>query len=245
MPGPAAVINLPTSLLQSALVGGFLVGLAAVGLAGSGRWGTLLCLCVLLPAAILFVGAQVTHLWVPRYLIFTVPFAALLAALVPARLGLRWALAIVAIAGLLGVQAQAQMRFTHETNKSAPIDYRTASQIIGSGQQPGDGIVYSPRDGSGYLDIGVAYYLRQHRPRDVLQVRDPVAATNMWGTECGQPAGCLTRTPRIWLLIKGEQDDPLGSLPEAKAHPLRERYRLDRFWKVPGLTVVLLTSTAG
>jgi mannosyltransferase len=244
-PGPGSVINLPTSLPQSAMVGGLLVGLAAVGLASSGRWGTLLCLCVLLPAAVLFVGGQVTHLWVPRYLIFTVPFAVLLAAVPPAPLGLRWALPIVAIAGLLGAHAQAEMRRTHETNKLAPIDYRTATQIIGSGQQPGDGIVYSPRNGSGYLDIAVAYYLRQHRPRDVLQVQDPVAATNVWGTECAQPARCLTKAPRIWLLIKGEQDDPLRSLPEAKAHPLREGYRLDRVWKVPGLTLALLTSTAG
>jgi mannosyltransferase len=205
----------------------------------------LLCLSVLLPVALLFVGGQVTPLWVPRYLAFTVPFACLLAAAPLAPLGLHRALPMVAIAGLLGLPEQADLRRTHESNRSAPVDYRAAARIIGAEQQPGDGIVYSLRDGRGYLDIAVAYHLGEHRPRDLLQARDPVAGGTLFGTECDEPARCLDRTPRIWLLIKADRADPLGGLPAPKATALRDGYRVDQVWFVPGLTVALLTRSAG
>ncbi|WP_346539693.1 glycosyltransferase family 39 protein [Micromonospora sp. DPT] len=80
--GPARLADLaalPGGVAQSSVVGGLLVGLAALGAVLAGRRALLPGLCVLLPVLLVFVGALVVALWVPRYLVFTVPFASLLA----------------------------------------------------------------------------------------------------------------------------------------------------------------------
>jgi mannosyltransferase len=242
---PPALTDLPAlpgNLLLSATVGGLLVGLAAVGLAITrGPWGTVLSLCGLLPVALLYLGGLVTPLWVPRYLLFTVPFGCLLAAGPLARLSLPWALSIVAIAGLLGAPDQPKVRYTHETPWWTPVDYPAATRIIGANQRPGDGMVYSPRAGRGFLDIAVVYYLGDHRPRDVLLAQDPAAAGTLTATECDPPARCLAGVPRVWLLTTGARTDPLAGLPAPKAAALRDGFRVDQVWTVPGLTVALLT----
>ncbi|MEU4717737.1 glycosyltransferase family 39 protein, partial [Micromonospora purpureochromogenes] len=75
----ADLAALPGGVAQSSLVGGLLVGLAALGAVRAGRRALLPGLCVLLPVLLVFVGALVVALWVPRYLVFTVPFASVLA----------------------------------------------------------------------------------------------------------------------------------------------------------------------
>ncbi|GAB2927689.1 hypothetical protein GCM10027280_13960 [Micromonospora polyrhachis] len=240
-PGVLELPGLPGAVTQAGVVGGLLVGLAAVALVSRGRWGVALGLCAVLPVVLLFVGGLVTPLWVPRYLVFTVPFVCLLAADVLATIRLPWALAIVAVTGLLGTPEQASLRRTHEWPRSAPIDYRGAARIIAHHQQPGDGIVYSPRTGWKFLDIATAYHLGTDRPRDVLASRDQLDRADLWATECDQPARCLASVERVWLLVIGEKTDPLRGLPEPKANALRTEFPASRVWTVPGLTVALLT----
>ena len=241
-PGLADLIGLPSDLILDGAVGGLLVGLAAVGLATRGRRGVVLGLCALLPIALLFVAGRFTPLWVPRYLLFTVPFACLLAAGTLAALRLRWALPIIAVAGVLGAPAQASLRRTHETPRSAPIDYPAATQIIGANQRPGDGIVYSHRDVQSLLDLAVLYYLGDH-PRDVLLAKGQDAEATLEPSECADPTPCLSGVNRVWLLARGERKtDPLvGVTPEEKAAALRAEFRVEQVWTVPGLTVALLT----
>jgi mannosyltransferase len=240
-PGPAALVGLPGSVVQAGVVGGLLFGLAAVGAASRGRWGAVLGLSVLLPAALLFVAGQFTPLFVPRYLVFVVPFGCLLAAgtLAPLRWGA--ALAVVLTAGVLGAPEQAALRRTHESPRTAPVDYPAAVRIIAAHRRPGDGIVYAPRDGWAFLDLATAYYLPADRPRDVLLAEDQVRRADLWATECAQPERCLAPVDRLWLLVRGEHVDPLAGVPASRADPLRAGFRIDRRWTVPGLTVALLT----
>ncbi|WP_422774911.1 glycosyltransferase family 39 protein [Plantactinospora sp. WMMC1484] len=242
-PGAASLLGLPATVVQAGVVGGLLVGLAAVAVASRGRRGVLLGLAVALPTLLLFVAGQVTPLFVPRYLLFVVPFAALLAAATLAPLRLGAALAIVLAAGLLGAPEQAALRRTHESPRSAPVDYPAAIRIVGTGQQPGDAIVYAPRDGWAFLDLATAYYLRSDRPRDVLLVRDQARRGDFWATECPRPAECLATVDRLWLLTWGEHRDPLAGVPADRADPLRTGFRIDKRWTVRGLTVALLVST--
>lgn len=252
-PGPGDLVDLPDNLAQADTVGGLLLGLATVGLAGSAglvgagtppgarRWRVALGATVLLPVVLLFVGGQFTPLWVPRYLLVVLPFGCLLAATTLAPLRLAAGLAIVLVTGLLGAPEQRAVRRTHETPRSAEVDYPAAIRIIAAGQRPGDGIVYSPRGGWALLDVAVAYQLRRDRPRDVLLRQDAVRRADLWASECPVPASCLTSVDRVWLLVRGERDDPLAGVAAAKAEPLRSRFRLDHRWTVPGLTVALLT----
>ncbi|MGW4499394.1 glycosyltransferase family 39 protein [Micromonospora sp. NPDC004336] len=231
---------LPGGVAQSGVVGGLLVGLAALGAARLGRRALLPGCAVLLPVLLVFAAGVAVPLWVPRYLVFVVPFACLLAGAALATVRLPAALAVVALAGLLGLPDQAALRRTHEWPRSAPVDYRGVARIVGDGQRPGDAVVYSPRESWLFLDLGLAYHL-DHRPRDVLATRDQVRRGDLWAAECARPAECLAGTDRIWLVVAGRREDPLAAVPGAKGDALRAGFTVERVWHRPGLTVALLT----
>ncbi|SCE90621.1 Dolichyl-phosphate-mannose-protein mannosyltransferase [Micromonospora purpureochromogenes] len=277
----ADLAALPGGVAQSSVVGGLLVGLAALGAVRAGRRALLPGLCLLLPVLLVFVGALVVALWVPRYLVFTVPFASVLAgaalagaptadptaaeqrrpgasaraaaagsaasasaagASVPAAwASVSGALAVVVLAGLLGLPDQAALRQTHGWPRSATVDYRGAARIIAAGQQPGDAVVVHPRDGWLFLDLGLAYHL-DARPRDVLVVRDQRQRADLWATECARPAECLAGVRRVWLVVAGRGPDPVAAVPGAKGDALRAGFTVGQVWQRPGVTVALLTA---
>ena len=122
-------------------------------------------------------------LWVPRYLVFVVPFACLLAGAALAAVAAPAALVVVVLAGLLGLPDQAALRRTHEWPRSAPVDYAGAARVIADGQRPGDAVVYSPRQSWLFLDLGIEYHLGDP-PRDVLVTEDEVRRGDLWAAEC-------------------------------------------------------------
>ncbi|MEU1967774.1 glycosyltransferase family 39 protein [Micromonospora sediminicola] len=276
---------LPGGLAQSGVVGGFLLALAALGAVRLGRRALLPAAAVLLPVLLLFAAGTVVPLWVTRYLVFTVPFACLLAGAAlagttptgatpagatpteatpagttptraspartavsgtkptgtaPAGAGLGAALALVALAGLLGLPDQAALRRTHEWPRGAPVDYTGAARVIAAGERPGDAIVYSPRDSWLFPDLGMAYHLGSRLPRDVLVVRDQRQGADLWATECDAPARCLAGVDRVWLVVTGRRADPLAAVPGAKGAALRDGFTVRQVWPRPGLTVALL-----
>ncbi|MET8910725.1 glycosyltransferase family 39 protein [Micromonospora sp. NPDC004551] len=232
---------LPGGLAQSAVVGGLLVGLAALGAARLGRRALLPGATVLLPVLLLFAAGTAVPLWVTRYLFFTVPFACVLAGAALAGVRLAPALAVVTLAGLLGLPDQAALRRTHEWPRTAPVDYAGVARIVADHQQPGDAIVYSPRHSWLFPDLGLAYHLGARRPRDVLVVRDQRQRADLWAAECDHPAECLAGVDRVWLVVTGRRADPLAAVPGAKGDALRGAFTVRQVWPRPGLTVALLT----
>lgn len=232
---------LPGGLAQSGVVGGLLVGLAALGAGRLGRRALLPGTAVLLPVLLLFAAGTAVPLWVTRYLVFTVPFACLLAGAALAGVRLAPALAVVTLAGLLGLPDQAALRRTHEWPRTAPVDYAGVARIVAHHQQPGDAIVYSPRDSWLFPDLGLAYHLGARRPRDVLVVRDQRQRADLWAAECDRPAECLAGVDRVWLVVTGRRADPLAAVPGAKGDALRDAFTVRQVWPRPGLTVALLT----
>jgi hypothetical protein len=232
---------LPGGVAQSSVVGGLLVGIAALGAARLGRRALLPVIAVLLPVLLLFTAGTVVPLWVPRYLVFVVPFACLLAGAALAEVAAPAALAVVVLAGLLGLPDQAALRRTHEWPRSATVDYAGAARVIADGQRPGDAVVYSPRESWLFLDLGVEYHLADP-PRDVLVTEDEARRGDLWAAECPRPAQCLAGTPRVWLVVAGRRAEPLAAVPGAKGDALRADFTVARVWQRPGLTVALLTS---
>jgi mannosyltransferase len=232
---------LPGALAQSGVVGGLLAGLAALGAARLGRRALLPGAAVVLPVLLLFAAGTAVPLWVTRYLVFTVPFACLLAGAALAGVRLAPALAVVTLAGLLGLPDQAALRRTHEWPRTAPVDYAGVARIVADGQQPGDAVVYSPRDSWLFPDLGLAYHLGTGRPRDVLVVRDQRQRADLWAAECAVPAECLAGVDRVWLVVTGRRADPLAAVPGAKGAALRDGFTVRQVWPRPGLTVALLT----
>ncbi|SCG63210.1 glycosyltransferase family 39 protein [Micromonospora zamorensis] len=232
---------LPGGVAQSSVVGGLLVGVAALGAARLGRRALLPVSAVLLPVLLLFAAGTVVPLWVPRYLVFVVPFACLLAGAALAAVAAPAALVVVVLAGLLGLPDQAALRRTHEWPRSAPVDYAGAARVIGDGQRPGDAVVYSPRHSWLFLDLGIEYHLGDP-PRDVLVTEDEVRRGDLWAAECPRPAQCLAGTSRVWLVVAGRHAEPLAAVPGAKGDALGAQFTVTQVWPRPGLTVALLTS---
>ncbi|MGC4795081.1 glycosyltransferase family 39 protein [Micromonospora saelicesensis] len=232
---------LPGGVTQSSVVGGLLVGVAALGAARLGRRALLPVGAVLLPVLLLFAAGTVVPLWVPRYLVFVVPFACLLAGAALAAVAAPAALVVVVLAGLLGLPDQAALRRTHEWPRSAPVDYAGAARVIADGQRPGDAVVYSPRHSWLFLDLGIEYHLGDP-PRDVLVTEDEVRRGDLWAAECPEPARCLAGTTRVWLVVSGRHAEPLAAVSGAKGDALRADFTVTQVWQRPGLTVALLTS---
>ncbi|TBL32805.1 hypothetical protein EYA84_18580, partial [Verrucosispora sp. SN26_14.1] len=239
---PGDLAALPGGVVQSGVVGGLLVGLAALGTVRAGRRALLPASCVLLPVLLLFVAGSVVPLWVPRYLVFVVPFGCLLAGAALRTVRAPGALAVVALAGLLGLPDQAALRRTHEWPRSATVDYAGAARIVADDLRPDDTVVYSPRESWLFLDLGLRYHLGERTPRDVLAVADPQRRGDLWATECDRPTECLAGVDRVWLVVAGGPDDPLAAVPGAKGDALRSGYTVTRVWPRPGLTVALLTA---
>ncbi|WP_446220798.1 glycosyltransferase family 39 protein [Micromonospora sp. IBHARD004] len=231
---------LPGGVAQSGAVGGLLLGLAALGAGRLGRRALVPAACVLLPVLLVFAAGLVVPLWVPRYLVFTVPFGCLLAGAALAGVRLAPALAVVVLAGLLGLPDQAALRRTHEWPRSVTVDYRGVARVIADHQQPGDVIVFSPRDSWLFLDLGTAYHLGSWQPRDVLMVRDQRQRADLWASECDRPAECLAGARRVWLVVAGRRSDPVAAVPGAKGAALRDGFTVRQVWPRPGLTVALL-----
>ncbi|GIJ26008.1 hypothetical protein Vqi01_11700 [Micromonospora qiuiae] len=237
---PADLAALPGGVAQSGVVGGVLIGLAAFGLVRAGRRMVLPASCVVLPVSLLFLAGLVVPLWVPRYLIFVVPFACLLAGGALASARLPGALVVVALAGLLGLPDQAALRRSHEWPRTVTVDYRGAARIVAAGQRAGDAVVYSPRDNWLFLDLGLRYHLGEQMPRDVLLVADQDRRGDLWATECDRPAECLAGTDRVWLVLAGHHRDPLAAVPALKGDALRANYHVTQIWLRPNLTITLL-----
>ncbi|WP_431974145.1 glycosyltransferase family 39 protein [Micromonospora haikouensis] len=239
---PADLAALPGALAQSGAVGGLLLGLAALGAARVGRGGLLPATCLVLPVALVFLAGLAVPLWVPRYLFFVVPFACLLAGVALATAALPAALAVVLLAGLLGLPDQAALRHSHEWPRGALVDYRGAARVVDAGRRPGDVIVFSPRDGWLFTDLGIGYHLGDRQPRDALVVRGRDARGDYWADECPDPAACLAGARRVWLVVAGRRTDPVAAVPGAKGAALRDGgFAVERVWQRPGLTVALLT----
>jgi mannosyltransferase len=239
-PSAADLLTVSGHVFRSGMLAGITIGLAALGWALHGRWGAPLALCALGPAVLMWTAGQLTQVWVPRYLTFTVPFLCLLAGAALAEVRLRGALAIVAVFLLISAPDQRVIRRWHDTQ---PLDFQAAAAIVREHQRPGDGIVYAPRGGWRFLDTAMDYHLRGDRPDDVLLKQSRAALGSLWASECDRPAECLNGVERVWVLAVGEQRDPLRPMERPKADALRATYTLTEAWTVPGLTVALFSAS--
>ncbi|WP_344333646.1 glycosyltransferase family 39 protein, partial [Kitasatospora putterlickiae] len=251
---------LVTDLAGSAAFGWTLLVAAVLGavslLVLRQRGAGLLICWALLPVLLTLGTAHWLHLFLARYLLFTVPAWALLGAEAVGRLpGLvsrftasgtppRWVagpaplVAAVALAGVLAWPAQASVRADLPGEADAPA----AARLIGEGVRPGDGVVYEP--GSS-LRRSLAYELRgRPAPADVLLSVSAERAGSFGALECEEPARCLAGTRRVWLLVAGNDRRPFGAVSDKVAKELNG-FRPVRTENLPHLRLVLLERKTG
>jgi mannosyltransferase len=162
---------------------------------------------------------------------------------------------LVVVVGLLGIHDQLAIRQNEAHNLWAypempsngqPVDYQAAAAVIAANERPGDGIVYQVSDENHYqVDTAMAYYLRGKVPKPVFQAATQVQSNSLQPVECEDPSvpGCITGTPRIWVVFVDHlASDPFSALEWPQESLLQILgYQTQQMWQENGVTVALLT----
>jgi mannosyltransferase len=198
---------------------------------------------VLVPVGVLVAVSSQLSLFLPRYLVFTLPGWALLAGTALARL--RPPLAVAGLAGLaaLGLSAQLSVRAADGHDEAT----RDVAQVIAAGSRPGDAVVYAenePRGGWTTRDLVAHYVPADRRPEDRLLVRPPRTDGQLLAGECRDVAACLGTPRRVWVVRLDDLADPVTGLGPAKERVLRAGYRVEQVWHRRHVTLALLVMRA-
>ncbi|WP_199516341.1 glycosyltransferase family 39 protein [Nucisporomicrobium flavum] len=201
-----------------------------------------------------YVTVSVLHLFVGRYMLFTLPAWALLAATaichVARPLGRRphgtwWVLgAALALPGLTYLSL-ADHREVRESPVGGQPDYRTALYYVRDHAQAKDGIVYNDKLG-GRSDLARAaaeYELRDGGPKDVLLYRTAGQTGYFGAAECPDPAPCLSGNNRLWLVSTSTSKNAWDGMKPAAADILSKNFQVKEDKRFPMVRVVLLVRT--
>ncbi|MER6269053.1 glycosyltransferase family 39 protein [Streptomyces sp900105755] len=256
-PGFQDLVDFPKNLFGSWAVAVPVMALGLVGLFFAGRTALPLAVWIVLPPVATYLTAAQLHLFLPRYLLFTAPAWVLLTAVGVGRLagpvagakagsggavrrGFGWVLAAAAVAGL-AFQSLPGIREAHHNALGEP-DFRGAARIVAAQQRKGDGIVFS-----GVLQErrAMAYELRDDagRPRDVLMYRTPQERGSYDAAECPQPASCLAKSERLWLVSTTLDGQPFSGMPKTTATVIQKDFRVVKTRKLDYLQLMLLERT--
>lgn len=193
----------------------------------------------------------VLHLFVARYMLFTLPAWTLLASATICHVarpigrrphGVWWmlgaALALPTIA-LLGYPDQIAVR---DSPVQGQPDYRSGLLYIREHAKTQDGIVYNDKLG-GRNDLARAaaeYELRDGGPRDVLLYRTAAQTGYFGAAECPDPAPCLSGSKRLWLVTTSQAAQPWEGMKPAAAAILSKDFTIRDDKRFPMVRVVLL-----
>jgi mannosyltransferase len=232
------ILAAPDTIFAAAGVGGALIALSVLSF--SRQWGTVLLACwALVPTVALAAVAQFTPLFWPRYLLYTMPAWALLAALTLGRLSWVRAAGVLGAVVLIGAPTQTAIRVADGHSQGTS----QAGAVIASGYRTGDAVAYSSLESQTWVprDVVRLYVPADRRPADVFALTPQRVDGHLAATECPDLAVCLDRAdpPRIWVLRIHTTADPLAGIGTAKETLLRSRYRLSGLWPTRDLTVAL------
>ncbi|MFI9643682.1 glycosyltransferase family 39 protein [Micromonospora sp. NPDC051925] len=229
----------PEALFGGPLLAGAVLALAFLGMSMRQR-AAVATAWLMLPTLGLLVAAQLTPLWLPRYLLFTVPAWALVAALALRRSSLLRGTAAMLAIGLLGIPVQVEIRGGSGHSQGT----KDVAAVLRANADPGDVLVYGPFDAGDQRtsrDAVNRYVDESRRPRDVLLTVPARRQGTVGARECADrdvPV-CLGRPDRVWIVRKGAFDNPVQRIGPAKEAALKP-YALERTWRVRGFSIALL-----
>ncbi|MFI7544360.1 glycosyltransferase family 39 protein [Actinoplanes sp. NPDC049599] len=247
-----AVAQFPGRLFGSWQVAAVVVAaaLVAAALLWSRQRGpvTLLLAWALFPPVFCYLSFPFLHLFLHRYLLFTLPAWALLAGALGHFLvrlshdnrsvGLSLSAMLVA-AAVFSVGGPGQLAARRSPVDGEP-DFRSAAAVLTARMRPGDGIAYAGTGRNGRRAFGYETR-RSGLPRDVLVARTSQEIGEFGTRECAQPAPCIGTTERIWLVsTTGPYQDPLGGMPEATQAYLRTAFTRADFQSFAGVRLFVL-----
>ncbi|MEH1012974.1 glycosyltransferase family 39 protein [Micromonospora sp. CPCC 206060] len=233
------LLTLPREIFGVAWVG-LLVGLLALFSLPLRRPVATLTAWATVPILGLYAAAQVTPLFLPRYLLFTLPAWALLAGVALGRVHVGLTIGTLAVIIALAVPQQLAIR---EPDGHSEAGHQLAA-LIADGYRTGDGVVYGSQDpgGSWVARDTVEHYVpANRRPLDLLATRPQRTGGQLAATECADTARCLGEASRLWIVRLGYHGDAVSGLGEPKEILLRQHYLAGQTWHLPGFTLALVT----
>ncbi|MFJ6797879.1 glycosyltransferase family 39 protein [Streptomyces sp. NPDC091268] len=195
-----------------------------------------------LPILMLWTVSQgSTPYFLDRYLLFTLPAWAVLAAAGLAALRPKAFLALGLVAVLvLCVHGERSIRkpFSREN-----FDAKTAAAVIAEGYEPGDGL--APLRGHVkplQYNIALGYYLPENvHLKDVFVAKSAVELGDLYPQLCTDPAACIGDLRRVWVVTEGSPDsNPFSGFSPAERKALTQAFPKRTVTPVPGMTVTLL-----
>ncbi|MFJ9519038.1 hypothetical protein ACIRPK_12325 [Kitasatospora sp. NPDC101801] len=242
--------GLPRELFGSWSTAAVVLGLAVIGLWPARRHAGLLVCWIVLPPVLTYVTVDRLHLFLERYLLFTLAPCVLLAAA-----GAGWLLSPLGraavgrvVAGLLGTAllggiaflAQPAMATLGDNPKSEP-DYRGTADLLAAQTKPGDGMVINSQLNA---RRALAYELRDRQaPTDILLQYYPEDLGRFQGVECTDPSECARFTDRLWLVSTAVGPNPLAQLPKATQDVLNQQFKVVDTKQLHDVKLVLLERT--
>jgi mannosyltransferase len=246
------------NLFYSTSVAAALIVLAVLAWSVAWRQAAFVTAVAVMPVAAVWLASQGPYSYFfPRYLLFTVGAWAILAGIGLSKLDVRVAAAAVAVVAVLCAGNQQVIRETGAHSwPSYPVgyggsyvDYAAAAKVVARQARNGDGLVYQGLErGPRWLMIGygLEYYMARdlphgvRPPREVFVAETAAKAGSLYPVPCKDPAACLGREPRIWVVADGYARDPFRAVTPAEAALLRPRYQASYVRHVRSLTVFLL-----
>ncbi|WP_052434100.1 glycosyltransferase family 39 protein [Streptacidiphilus melanogenes] len=228
------------------------VGAALLGLLFARRYSFVLLTWALVPPVLLFLSRSVLNLFLPRYLLFTLPAWALLAAVGvcglaglagPRRKGLvaRQLVAGVALVGALVAVCLPDQRAVRVNPLAGQPDFQSAAAWLLHHQQPGDGVAFAGTRGVPIRTMAYAMRGSSAQPSDVFLAQSPAASGTYEGKPCAVPATCAVGVQRIWLVSTSTTASFYDGLPDKQRAVLTQQFRVVSEQRFTGeLRVVLL-----
>lgn len=247
-----AIGQLPIRLFGSGVVAALVTAVAATAVVL--LWFRHRTTVILLGAWALFpplfclVTFPLLHLFLHRYLLFTLPAWVLLAAAVGfplARTAWR-SFAPLSLAGLLvvagvfylGVPGQQEAR---RSPVAGEPDFRSAARAIESRQQPGDGIAFAGAGRNGRRAFHYETRTSAVEPADVLVARTAQQIGQFGPADCADPGRCVGDTRRIWLVTAtGTYQDPLTGMTTTIQAYLNSAFTFTEIQSFPNVRIFLL-----
>jgi mannosyltransferase len=231
------VAETPEALVGGAVLAGAVAALALIAM--SMRDSSLIATTwAFVPTAGLLAVSEVAPMWIPRYLLFTLPAWALLGSMALRNVSILRGLGAVAVIGMLAVPAQTTIRGPggHEQATKDIAAVMTAHIL------PGDAVVYggfANGDQRVSRDAVMRYVPADLRPVDSLMSRPPRTGGSFGAQECvdREVPMCLGRPQRVWVVRKGTGSDPIQGIGTAKAVLLRQSYTVQQRWQIKGFVV--------
>lgn len=193
------------------------------------------------PSLLLYFTHSHLHLFIYRYLLFTLPAWVLLCGCsaddvsrgleslrVPRVLAWIVPLALAGWVAREGWDWQCELRARVSPGRRQ-YDYLGVADYITKHQRPGDGLAFAgPTSTPNWTRMALLYEWRaKPAPADLFMARSPAETGWFTAEECPEPARCLPETTkRIWLVTTTDEDDLLANMPGARRELLANEFEI-------------------